>query len=525
LGTNDAGYRHHGLTLSEVLDLDVMRRTRPRLVHGEAQLDRIVRWVHTSERAEVPSLIKGGELLLTSGLGVVDHGPQAQAEYVEQLAEHNLTALALELGWSFSDVPDALLEAARTHGLPLIALHEVVPFVEITEDIQARIVDRQLGELRQEQAVQSKLNSVLLGEAGLAGVMDALAGLLERVVVLKTAAGEVVAFAGTNGEDERSSLRLEQSASAPVRVMDEEWGRLHVIRAAESPSNTLQAALEHGANAIALTLLRTGRTVPLRDRLSRELLEDLLAGRFQSRPDLEARVGLLGLTFSSRQAIAGVALGGYLPEDAGIALHAMQGAVSESGGGLVAEVDAVTLGIVVASDPQTQTLADSLLQRVDEAMVKRGASSRATLASGSVVKAIELVGRSLRDAKDALMLARQLGMPQRAVTSHGLAADRLLASIIDHNELTAFVEVELGTLIAYDREHGSELTRTLWAYLAYGASKTAAARSLHVRRQSLYQRLDKIAELVGGGLEDPERRVSLTLALKAHDVLGRRGRV
>jgi purine catabolism regulator len=474
---------------------------------------------------EVPSLLKGGELLLTSGLGLVDLEPTAQAEYVEQLADHHLTALALELGWSFTDVPEAMLEAALTHDLPLIALHEVVPFVEITEEIQGRIVDRQLTELRQEQAVQSRLNTVLLGEAGLSGVMDALAALLDRVVVLETAAGEVVAFAGTDRDAERHSFRLKESVSAPVTVMDEEWGRLHVMLPPTSRSNMLQAVLEHGANAVALTLLRAGRTVPLRERLSRELLEDLLAGRFQSRPDLEARVGLLGLSLSSDRAIAGVALGGYVPEDASIALHAVQAAVADSAGGLVAEVDAVVLGIVGAVNPQTQALADGLLRRVDEAMVKRGGSSRPTLATGSLVQGIELVGRSLRDAKDALMLARELGMPQRAVTSHGLAADRLLASVIDQTELSAFVDEELGPLIAYDQRHGSELTRTLWAYLAYGASKTAAARSLHVRRQSLYQRLDKIAELVGGGLEDPERRISLILALKAHDVLGRRGRV
>jgi purine catabolism regulator len=42
----------NGLPLGEVLELDVMRRTGARVLHGERQLDRLVRWVHTSELAE-----------------------------------------------------------------------------------------------------------------------------------------------------------------------------------------------------------------------------------------------------------------------------------------------------------------------------------------------------------------------------------------------------------------------------------------------------------------------------------------
>jgi purine catabolism regulator len=516
--------REVGLTLSEVLKLEVMRRTHPRLMHGAAHLDRVVRWVHTNERAEVPSLLKGGELLLTSGLGLVDQGPDAQAQYVKQLADRHVTALALELGWSFSDIPEPLLEAARRCDLPLIALHEVVPFVEITEEIQGRIVDRQLTELRQERDVQSRFNAVLLRETGLAGVMETLAGLTASVAVLKTMSGEIVAVAGATGDAEVDRSRLQHSASAPVTLIDEEWGRLHVLLPVSCEATVFHAALAHGANAIALALLRSGRTVPLKDRLSRELLEDLIAGRFQSRPDLEARIGLLGPGFSPRQPVVGIALGDYVPEHLSIALHATRSAAAEVGGGLVADVDGVLLGVLAATNVHnTQSLADALLDRIDEAMVKRGAAIQAKLALGSVVNSAELVGRSLCDAREALALARELGMPHRAVTSHGLAADRLLASVIDQRELVAFVDEELGALIAYDRQHGSELLKTLWTYLASGASKSATAAALHVRRQSLYQRLDKISGLIGEGLNDPERRVSLTLALKAHDVLRRRG--
>jgi len=81
--------------------------------------------------------------------------------------------------------------------------------------------------------------------------------------------------------------------------------------------------------------------------------------------------------------------------------------------------------------------------------------------------------------------------------------------------MSSFIEDELGELLRHDAAHGTDLTRTLWTYLVSGASKTEIARSLHLRRQSLYQRLAKIEQLVGG-IEDPGQRVALILASKAH---------
>ena len=146
-----------------------------------------MRWVHTSELAEVPTLLKGGELLLTGGLGLADQGAAAQAAYVHQLADKRIAALALELGWSFDEVPEAVLaHSARERDLPMIALHNIVPFVEITEEIQRRIVDGQARELRAHHEVQAALNAALLRAEGLSpALVRALAHALGCQVVLR----------------------------------------------------------------------------------------------------------------------------------------------------------------------------------------------------------------------------------------------------------------------------------------------------------------------------------------------------
>ena len=47
-----------------------MRHGSPRLVAGEDGLDRPVRWVHVAEVPDIATLLRGGELVLTTGIGL-----------------------------------------------------------------------------------------------------------------------------------------------------------------------------------------------------------------------------------------------------------------------------------------------------------------------------------------------------------------------------------------------------------------------------------------------------------------------
>jgi purine catabolism regulator len=509
-----------GISLRDVLTLDIVQRTDPELLHGEHLLDRPVRWVHTSELAQVPFLLKGGELLLTSGLGLANQGRAGQSGYVHQLADKNVAALALELGWYFHDVPDALLDAARERDLPLIALRRVIPFVEITEEIQARIVHRHAARLRLEHKVQSQLNDVLLRQEGLSGIVTLLSELLARPVVLRTCAGQTAAVAGAvdGGGD--------AVARAPVRLLDEDWGALEVLGPAESfAPDVLRAALDHGPTAIALVLLRDREAVPLRRRLTAELVSDLLAGRPRPLKDLETRASLAGLRPARRRRLIAFAVGDFPPEDAGLALLASESSATALGGGLVAQVNDIVFGVIDGgSSHDVLAQAEQLFAEVKAAMFQRGASRSPLVALGPVAHGLDALGRSLREAESTLELSREIQPGRRAVTARGMALDRLLTRLADDpDELPAYVESELGELISYDAAHSTALVQTLWAHLTSGHSKSELSRELHLRRQSLYRRLSKIEQLIGGGLDDPERRVALILALKAHDLLRRRG--
>src|SRR5258708_1811998 len=143
------------LTLRDVLALDAVRAGAPVVVAALDRLDVPVRWVHAAELTDVGRLLRGGELVLSTGIALPSSAG-GLAEYVASLAGAGVAGLAIELGQRYvGSLPGALVTAAEARGMPLVAFEREVPFVEITEAVHARIIDAQLAELLSAQRIHA----------------------------------------------------------------------------------------------------------------------------------------------------------------------------------------------------------------------------------------------------------------------------------------------------------------------------------------------------------------------------------
>src|SRR3954452_22370751 len=122
------------LSLADVLDLAVVRRALPDVVVGAAALDRAIRWAHVIEMPEPDDLLKGGELVLTTGLGAGGDSTH-QARWTASLIDQGVAGLAVELGAGWSDAPPAVVAGCARAGVPVVAFHRPVRFIEITEAV------------------------------------------------------------------------------------------------------------------------------------------------------------------------------------------------------------------------------------------------------------------------------------------------------------------------------------------------------------------------------------------------------
>src|SRR5687767_11299932 len=130
-------------TLRSVLASAALRDGAPEVLSGADRLDAPVRWVHVGEVRDIAGLLHGGELILSTGLAMSGPIPDA-VRYVEELARAGAAGLVVELGDAFPTVPDEVVAAAQAAGLPVVALHRRVRFVEVTEEVHRGIVAEQL---------------------------------------------------------------------------------------------------------------------------------------------------------------------------------------------------------------------------------------------------------------------------------------------------------------------------------------------------------------------------------------------
>jgi DNA-binding PucR family transcriptional regulator len=95
----------------------------------------------------------------------------------------------------------------------------------------------------------------------------------------------------------------------------------------------------------------------------------------------------------------------------------------------------------------------------------------------------------------------------------------MLAAIPDLSDVEAFVREWLGSLIDYDARRKAELVHTLAQYLEHGGNYDATAAELSVHKSTLKYRLQRIRELTGLELNDPDVHFNLQLATRAWGTL------
>ncbi|MBM4423752.1 MAG: hypothetical protein FJ030_10210 [Chloroflexi bacterium] len=125
---------------------------------------------------------------------------------------------------------------------------------------------------------------------------------------------------------------------------------------------------------------------------------------------------------------------------------------------------------------------------------------------------------SHKEAGQAVAAARRTG-EGGPLFFGDLSVHRLLFQLEGHPELTGFVHETLGALIEYDSAHNSSLIQTLAAYFAHHGNLSQTAEALFIHRNTLQYRMDRIAEISGFDLDNPETRLAVQLAIKAYRLL------
>jgi purine catabolism regulator len=460
---------------------------------GVAGLENPIRWIHVSELRDPTPWLEGGELLLTTGLGL-GASPARQVAYARRLASAGLAGLGLGVGLGFDAVPNGIVTVADRLGFPVLTIPYELPFIAVTKFGFSRLVGEQLELVTDALAVHERLAAIVLEGGGLEPLLNALHDCLGCSLRVVDRGGRVL---GERRGTIRSPGWQDAVVELPVGGHGEAAAVLQASPAGESFSEYDLLVLHHGQTAVSFELSRRRAVSATELRLAGDLFEDLEHDRLEG-GEIDRRLAAFGLDPASGCASVVATPAAGLP-------------IEQVRQGLARELDAVGVTYLSTARPDTAAF---LVEVHDEEGVLELANRLAALGTAERIgvgrpASGRALRRSLAEARAALEAAKPVA------SYRDLGPMELILGLPDA-ALEAFVDRVLG-----DAAGNRALVDSLSVLLDCGCRWSEAAARLGVHRHTLRYRMDRLRERTGRHPDDPGDRMELWLAVKAMQVLAR----
>lgn len=534
----------HSLTLQDVLATPPLRGVQVETLCQPHDLERHVRWVHIADAKRTGALLKGGELLLSTGIAW-GNDPVKRREMITTFAHKGAAALMLELGSQFTAVPEDVVQACADFDLPLLLLHEEIQFVQLTEAVHTLLLERKVRQITAMHEVAESFNALIVNGAPAMQILAHASRQLGCPVVLEDLSHQVVGYVeghtlpsallGDWGRKSRKwTARIGNYGSLTQCVSSEEtnsvkrnWSMIDVQargmvwgRVFYAGNSTCEAGGYYvlSQTAIALAMERLGSANPYSwvDLIEETAIDRLVHKKYTTIKGACEVLEASGFRTENRRlyALLFEHRGEYIEPN----VYRKDIRKTFSGADFLAmQLDAdPRLVISALSIPQSDTEEkelDAKLHDMGEKIVKRYDAKLRIITSGQCEETTKL-------ASYIRSLSRLVPppMPRAKVTVVPLSRsplESLLMQLADDVRVQAFVSNTLEALIEHDAKNNGDLLNTLAAVLMHPASKTAAADQLHLSRTALYSRISTIERLLDVDLSNGDVIFSLSLAMKA----------
>ena len=376
--------------------------------------------------------------------------------------------------------------------------------------------------LQRGMQIHQRLTRVAAAGEGSAGIAAALHELTGLPVAIEDRYGNLRAWAGPGRPDPYPKAPQERRDQLLHRLMTEnrsvrDGNRVAALAsprpdvlgvvALVDPERRADAAdivaLEHGATVLAVELARLRGLADAELRVRRDLLHDLLTGTDDG---ASARAEALGYDLGAPHRVV-IAEGSEQTRSEDAFLHAVQRALRGMRRNALLGTRSGVVVMLIGGDADWEAVRLAILTELGGGHCRLGV--------GGLYPRPSQLPRSLREAELALRLQKASSPVEQATMFAELGVLRMLASIADLGDVEDFVRTWLGALIDYDRARHTELVQTLTQYLQHGGGYQTTARVLCIHRSTLKYRLQRIRELTGLDLNDPETHFNLQLATKA----------
>jgi hypothetical protein len=462
-------------------------------------------------------------LVALLGVPLVIRGEAVGALFAADRTERAFQAGEIALLSAFADHAAVALDNARLYDASRTALQEL--------RIAYRKIEEHMAVMERAQAIHEALTGVVLGGGTPGDVAQLLADQLGGSVTLLDRTGAALDRRDSASspcqtpaeidladavENARRSGRCTTSVDAvgvarsvaSIQAGDSHLGALAWSREAAAGHGSSDAVdlrtLERATHILGLLILKERAVAEASERLSGELLTELMVGSPGISPAQRARTRARNIDADRLDLVLVADSSTLSSTDLSRHLHD----IARDRSGLAGEhLGRATMILHSVDDDRTVEEVHHRLRRT---------------VGGPVVVVGERVVN--HDWSRAFSLASRCGAVMRAIghTDLGATTGRyaLYAMIFDPGrvrELDRFISDSIGPLLDYDQRRGTHLVDTLSAFYGHRANVASTARALHVHVNTLLKRLDRAGDVLGLDWRR-DNDLQLQLVLRLHQL-------
>ena len=528
---------------------------------GEDGLDKEIKAVDIIDVPDAAIWFRKDSLLSTTFYALKDN-IEAQLNMLEDIKTCGGAGLIIFSPERYiSHIDERLINKANELDLPLLQMPDC-SYIDVIVPVMSQILDKQVKALEYAHEVHSMMTDIVLKGKGLKELLASLTVLMEKPVLMADSELLLIDAASPPGlndtppilkkwqeSGERSPLTdfypsgllneltygkkpaYYQHGSAeidyidfffPVVAGDNFYGTLIVPDIKSELEKAKTVAMEAGAMAIALDILKRKAIKEAERKNELDFYNELLLGNIKNRETIISQARQFGFDPSNSYFVVLVELNkesiyynnlsaktpGMDREKLEKRLFRLLHYALEKEGeeGMVVEALGSMVMLVHSSikveEKDASDHIKKLVQNIRQTVEARMENIPLYIAAGEYCDSIERINAGYLEAWETLDIGKKLFHPGFSLTYSEMAPYHMVKRFMTSAEAPGLYNKIYEPLLDYDHNKGGELVRTLETYIDCNFSRTKTADRMHLHRNSLNYRLQKISELLGRDLEN-----------------------
>lgn len=504
-----------------------------KVIAGKNGLYRTVKWVHVMEITHIGSLLNGNELILSTGVGWKGD-KKVFLSLLKQLIDSKAAGLCIELGMYIPSVPQEIIELAELHNFPLIVFYNEVRFVDITQDVHTLLMKKHYQMISDLEDYSHQLNQLLLTSNSQPKILQLLHDQLHMTVMYRSSEVEVQIISEKTPAEQEKIIKLLKEDNVPediiifrqsIQALDQKFADLFIV--SESDITEFESLIvDRSATALAQNFLRELYVEERRKAEETEWIQKWLDGVHSEERihryviDLEPNLKVNGCTVL----LCKIDDLDQKRSDFTYLKIIVRSVFEQQGFFLLSTLRKNQMIFILLNKRKTKDWQRRIQAGIDQLqkteLMEKQKVGQIQFGVGKFIDKLIHVKKCYHTAQESLIIQENMPKGHVSYFYDDLHIFRLVSIANEQGVLDDFISDYLGPVIIYDKQNNGNLMKTLDAYLKCNGSKQETATNLYIVRQTLYQRLQKLNELLGEDFfMDFYKRQAIEFAITAYDYL------